>query len=32
MKKIIKETFDEYALDFKGKFRSDKEYNTFITA
>ena len=30
MKKIIKETFDEYALDFKGKFRSDKEYNTFI--
>ncbi len=30
IKKIIKETFDEYALDFKGKFRSDKEYNTFI--
>ena len=30
MKKIIKETFDEYALDFKGKFRSDKEYNTFV--
>ncbi len=30
MKKIIKETFDEYALNFKGKFRSDKEYNTFV--
>ncbi len=30
MKKVIKETFDEYAQDFKGKFRSDKEYNTFI--
>ena len=30
MKKIVKETFDEYALDFKAKFRSDKEYNTFI--
>ena len=30
MKKVIKETFDEYARDFKGKFRSDKEYNTFI--
>ena len=32
MKKIIKENFDEYALDFKSKFRSDKEYNTFINA
>ena len=32
IKKIIKETFDEYALDFKGKFRSDKEYNTFINS
>ena len=30
MKKVIKETFDGYAQDFKGKFRSDKEYNTFI--
>lgn len=30
MKKVIKETFDEYAQDFKGKFRSDKEYNSFI--
>ena len=30
MKKVIKETFDEYALDFKSKFHSDKEYNTFI--
>ena len=30
MKKIIKETFDEYSLDFKGKFRSEKEYNAFI--
>ncbi len=30
IKKIIKDTFDEYANDFKGKFSSDKEYNTFI--
>ena len=30
LKKVIKETFDIYANDFKGKFRNDKEYNTFI--
>lgn len=32
MKKIIKETFDEYVNDFKNKFKSDKEYNTFVNA
>ena len=30
LKKVIKETFDIYANDFRVKFRNDKEYNTFI--
>lgn len=30
MKKVIKETFDEYFEDFKTKFSSEKELNAFI--
>lgn len=29
MKKIIKENLEVYLADFKGKFKSDKEYNAF---
>lgn len=30
MKKIIKETFDEYLVDYKDKFPSEKVYNAFV--
>ena len=32
LKKIIKEIFEEYATDFKHKFSSDKEFNSFINS